>query len=70
MDPDRLLADIIEHAWKYESAIRMGHFDPAMEHAKELAEGIKALDNWLKGGGYLPLRWRRHGDVLNVKRLQ
>lgn len=67
MDPDQLLAELIEHAWKFEEANRRGHFDPALTEARELSEKFRALDNWLKGGGYIPERWAHRPPPADVK---
>lgn len=30
-----------------------------LEEVHDLADGIEALDKWLKGGGFLPKAWER-----------
>ena len=60
MDPDAALARIRELAAEI---IQIFDDDESYEYAEaeanEIAETFQGLDNWIKGGGFLPKDWRR-----------
>lgn len=53
MDPNALLARLLEIAGELEDDRRAALADCAVE----LADGLLALDQWLSAGGFLPQRW-------------
>lgn len=55
MDPNQTLADILEQLRT------MQHADGAAwdDAARQLADSIEALDDWLATGGFLPDRWKK-----------
>jgi len=56
MDPNENLKEQLEVAHEL---LLSGSFDPTVQR---LAELVLALDEWLKKGGYSPVRWVKHCD--------
>ena len=52
MDPDKCLEDALDLVDQIEND------DDADDLAVELAERLRALDDWIGKGGFLPARWR------------
>lgn len=50
MDPDKILADILEEIANYDHGRDV--------NLPRLAERFLVLDEWLSHGGFRPLRWR------------
>lgn len=53
MDPDATLRRVREIIANMEA------HDTTTEELCELAQLVDALDQWLSGGGFLPVNWRR-----------
>lgn len=69
MDPDKCLDEIIELCDAIESDLDKPTSPLISEHimqlqsiaddASQLCEHVKALDEWIKKGGFLPASWSR-----------
>lgn len=56
MDPDEALREALKLS---DQIITEPLDDEELEEAaRELAEKLEALDNWIRQGGFLPKRWR------------
>lgn len=53
MDPDANLAEQLDSARR----ILSGEYANLDFHAERLAELVIALDEWIRGGGFVPSRW-------------
>lgn len=51
MDPEAAWAGALSNAW------RVAHGPREPDSAESCAEALLALDGWLRGGGFLPVRW-------------
>lgn len=67
MDPDANLKELLERAneitrcWddcNADGALTYDQLTFVAGEAERVAELVKALDGWIKGGGFLPERWR------------
>jgi len=58
MDPDVALAEIREQVEEFEG-LSDDNFVDALRAADQIVERIKALDEWLSKGGFLPKEWAR-----------
>lgn len=59
VDPNETLAQLRNYRWRVEMALDAGTtLDDLEELARGLAERVEALDNWIRGGGFLPDAWK------------
>ena len=61
MDPDEALRQIRAHIAQLRLTDRpvRGDVSPQfVQHARDLAETVEGLDEWLKKGGFKPMEWR------------
>lgn len=56
MDPDKTLTDLRALAARVMRQSDEGEVDTVT--ADSLAEAVVALDDWLSGGGFLPVAWK------------
>jgi hypothetical protein len=59
MDPNEALETMRKCAASITRMVDRGA-EPDADDATELAESLKALDEWLSRGGFLPAAWERH----------
>jgi hypothetical protein len=59
MDPDANLAEQLRLADLLVDDMWNLPLREQQENAARLAELVRSLDGWIKGGGFLPAAWRR-----------
>lgn len=62
MDPDVLLAEILELVGKLALLDRQDDLTPAETDGMDLAFKVRDLDGWLRRGGYMPRAWTPFSD--------
>lgn len=60
MDPDVVLARMLKNAVAIldDSGVNPNTFKALVSSINELAEGVIALDTWIRGGGFPPKAWQ------------
>lgn len=64
MDPNANLTEQVRLAGEILDCCDDVAESEASEGVQRLAELVLALDEWLKGGGFLPSRWARKPEVV------
>lgn len=61
IDPDELLKNLLELAAMFRYADSEGSADGAIDAGRMIVIRLEDLDEWMRIGGWLPLRWSRAG---------